>query len=189
MTAQIPVARFVAHIVAGLLTTASLAEGQATAPPPFTSFIQDLRDREYSPIRDNVLRSLALLDERALAFRPAPPIRELRAELEHLAAVNLRLCGMAIMRMGDTPAPAPAARDTTVARTLAEVVAYVRGSFDSCDRALSRIDDTNAKERTIGPYMRYSHLQAMVTHAGHEYGKMTVYLRLLGLTPPSSAGR
>jgi hypothetical protein len=168
---------------------ASLAEGQATAPTPFTSFIQDLRDREYSPIRDNVLRTLVLLDEKALAFRPAPAIRELRAELEHLAAVNTRLCGMAMTRMSDAPPAAPPARDTTVARTLAEVVSYVRGSFDLCDRALSRIDDTNAKDRTLGPYMRYSHLQAMVTHAGHEYGKMTVYLRLLGLTPPSSAGR
>lgn len=169
--------------------TPALARGQAPAPIPFTSFVQDLRDREYAPIRDNVLRSLALLDAEKLDFRPAPTVRALRQELEHLAAVNLRLCGMAMMRLREEAPPASAARDTTIPRTLTEVLSYVRASFDLCNRALSLIDDTNAKDRTVGPYMRYSHLQAMVTHAGHEYGKLTVYLRLLGLTPPSSIGR
>lgn len=151
--------------------------------------MQDLRDREYAPIRDNVLKTLDLLDAQKLDFRPAAPTRPLRQELEHLAAVNFRLCAMAMTRLNDVAATAPAARDTTVPRTPAELQAYVRGSFDLCDRALSRIDDTSAKDRTVGPYMRFSHLQAMVTHAGHEYGKITVYLRLLGLIPPSSSGR
>jgi hypothetical protein len=146
--------------------------------------MQDLRDREYVPIRDNVMKSLDVLNESNLEFRPVPLVRDLRAEFEHLAAVNRRLCGMALMRLSEEPPPA-APTDSTRKRSLAELRTHVRGSFDLCDRALTRIDDTTMKDRTVGPYMRYSHLQAMVTHTGHEYGKITVSLRLLGVVPPS----
>lgn len=75
------------------------------------------------------------------------------------------------------------------AKTKAEVLEYLRGSFAALDRAIGRATAKNLLERNRGKYWgpnRLSALTAALWHVSDHYGQLVVYLRLNGIVPPAS---
>ncbi|MGB8786034.1 MAG: DinB family protein [Candidatus Acidiferrales bacterium] len=74
------------------------------------------------------------------------------------------------------------------ATTKAELIKYLRDSFEYGDRVLATITAQNALDRVEGPYAgpntRLGIAVAAVWHITDHYGQLVVYLRLNGIVPP-----
>jgi len=74
------------------------------------------------------------------------------------------------------------------AKTKAELVKYLRDSFDYGDKVLGTMTAQNALDRVEGPYAgpntRLGMAVAAVWHITDHYGQLVVYLRLNGIVPP-----
>ena len=74
------------------------------------------------------------------------------------------------------------------AQTKAELLKYLRDSFDYGDRVLATITAQNALDRIEGGYAapntRLGMAVAAVWHITDHYGQLVVYLRLNGIVPP-----
>jgi hypothetical protein len=74
----------------------------------------------------------------------------------------------------------------------ADLVASLTKSIHQCEAAYSFINNFNASEavRFGGvPHSRLGLMYLNTTHVSEVYGQLAVYLRLKGLTPPSSQAR
>jgi uncharacterized damage-inducible protein DinB len=83
----------------------------------------------------------------------------------------------------ETGGPSPA-------ETKAELMAYLRESFDYAQIVLQTITPANALEPVSGPYggpsTRLGITTLAVWHASDHYGQLVVYLRMNGIVPPAS---
>ena len=74
------------------------------------------------------------------------------------------------------------------AKTKAELLKYLRDSFDYGDKVLATITAQNALDRIEGPYAgpntRLGIAVAAVWHITDHYGQLVIYLRLNGIVPP-----
>jgi len=82
-----------------------------------------------------------------------------------------------------TGGPSPAA-------TKAELMTYLRESFDYAEKVIRRMTSANALEPAGGLYGGASTRLGLTTlavwHASDHYGQLVVYLRLNGIAPPAS---
>lgn len=76
------------------------------------------------------------------------------------------------------------------ATTKAELMTYLRESFDYAQSVLRRMTPANALEPASGPYGGKSTRLGLTTlavwHASDHYGQLVVYLRMNGIAPPAS---
>jgi len=83
----------------------------------------------------------------------------------------------------DTGGPSPA-------KTKAELMTYLRESFDYAQSVLRTMTPANALEPVSGPYggpsTRLGITTLAVWHASDHYGQLVVYLRMNGIVPPAS---
>ena len=72
----------------------------------------------------------------------------------------------------------------------ADLSAALKSSFDECDKAFDGLSDSTASQTIKMGQREATKLGALtrvVIHDNEEYGYMSVYLRLKGIVPPSSA--
>jgi hypothetical protein len=155
-----------------------------SARAAYAGIIDDLREREFAPLRADLLAAARLMPEEQYAFKPVETIRSFGEEIAHAAAVNERLCRLAAGE--PEPASAPS-RASGAGIAKAGLVAALEASLRRCDAALTGATDQSVLAPTFGPYIRASHLTAMVGHNSVVYGKLAVMLRMKGLVPPSTA--
>jgi len=78
----------------------------------------------------------------------------------------------------------------SAAATKAELVAYLRESFEYAQRVLGAMTAANALDPVEGPYGGRSTRLGLTTlavwHASDHYGQLVVYLRMNGIVPPAS---
>jgi uncharacterized damage-inducible protein DinB len=76
------------------------------------------------------------------------------------------------------------------AKTKADLVKYLRDSFDYGNQVLSTISAQNALTRVDGPYAgpntRLGIAVAAVWHIADHYGQVVEYLRMNGIVPPAT---
>jgi hypothetical protein len=76
------------------------------------------------------------------------------------------------------------------AKTKAEIVTYLRESFDYAHSVLKTMTPANALEPAGGPYGGKSTQLGLtmlaVWHASDHYGQLVIYLRMNGIAPPAS---
>ena len=112
-------------------------------------------------------------------YRPTPPQQTVGYIAQHLEAANYGLCE----RLGDLKHPATAKdslADTVKARWPKDtLVARLDASLRFCDAAMSRMEklESQGKART---------LLAFETDLAEHYSQIAVYMRLLGMVPPSA---
>jgi DinB superfamily len=118
-------------------------------------------------------------------------VRTFGQEVKHLAATNFILAAAAL---GEDP-PTDAGDETgpETARTKAEILDYLLGSFARLGQAIDAIGNNNApvKSSPISPLKnaeatRLALAVESMSHALNHYGQMVEYLRMNGIVPPAS---
>jgi hypothetical protein len=125
------------------------------------------------------------------AFKPTDgEFKEARTfgeQVKHVACANFAFFNEIEKKeppsMCATGGPSPA-------RTKAELMTYLRESFDYAQGVLRTMTPANALDPAGGPYGGESTRLGLTTmavwHASDHYGQLVVYLRMNGLVPPGS---
>jgi len=114
-------------------------------------------------------------------------VRSFAEQVKHVACANFAFFNEI---EGKTPPEHCEKGGPAPAKTKAELVKYLRDSFDYGDRVLATINAQNALTRVEGPYAgpntRLGIAVAAVWHIADHYGQITEYLRMNGIVPPST---
>lgn len=139
--------------------------------------------KDYQNVRDYVLAAASEVPESLYAFKPSPVVRTFAQQFAHIADDQYNLCGPAQGKSRGVPYRALENSLTTKS----EIVAALRAGFAFCDSAYAALTDADAAtpvarwQRT-----RFGMLNWNMWHTWEHYGNLVVYMRVNGLTPPSS---
>ena len=142
----------------------------------------------WTVVRDNLLKMAEKMPEENYSFKPVPELQSFSQRVAHIAGANLSVCQGLLG--GQAPRPAAAASKP-------ELIALLQQSSAACDSVFDSLSDAAALEKVSsrlgGPFppeqtrTKLATLNNMVRHSNEMYGYMSVYLRLKGIVPPSSA--
>jgi uncharacterized damage-inducible protein DinB len=112
-------------------------------------------------------------------FRPHPESMDFGQLMSHIATTNYQFC--AGLKDSDTPVlPSPSRKDS--------VVRFLNDSFQYCSAVISNLTDEQLNATHNSPDGRLPGrevLLAMYVHVAHHRGQAEIYLRDLGIKPPS----
>ncbi len=114
-------------------------------------------------------------------------VRTFSRQIKHAAAVQHLVA--ATMLGEKVTADMADERGPDSVQSKAEVVQYLKASFDALKRAAVTLDPTNALTVYKGPFggtanTRLGSIAFAVSHTWNHYGQVVPYLRMNGLTPP-----
>jgi hypothetical protein len=138
----------------------------------------------YTSIKGNLMAMADKMPGEGYSFRPTADIRSFGQIVAHVADVQARFCSTA----GGMQKSVSAGSKTSQA----DLVVALKSSFEICDASWDSLNDSNVNEpASLGPLKgsKLMLLEFNTTHSNEEYGYMSVYLRLKGIVPPSSAAR
>ncbi len=157
----------------------------AQSPNPLSAEVK----WSYTSIKNNLIKMADKMPAEKYSFRPTPDVETFARRIAHITDANMNVCS----GLNGERKPLGAASKTSKA----ELVAALKESFDYCDRVFNALTDVAAVEmvnsRLGGPFppeptrTRLATLYNLVRHSNEMYGYMAVYLRLNGVTPPTSA--
>ena len=114
-------------------------------------------------------------------------VRTFAEQVKHVACANFAFFNQ-IEKI--TPPAECALGGPNPAKTKAELMKYLRESFEYAQRVLKTMTSANALEPVSGPYggdsTRLGITTLAVWHASDHYGQLVVYLRMNGIVPPAS---
>lgn len=112
-------------------------------------------------------------------------VRSFAEQVKHVACANF---GFFNEIEGKTPPEHCEKGGPSPAASKAELLKYLRESFDYGNRVLKTIDTGNALKRVEGPYAgpntRLGIAVVAVWHIADHYGQIVEYLRMNGIVPP-----
>jgi hypothetical protein len=136
----------------------------------------------YTGVKNNLLKAADKMPEDAYSFKPTDGQQTFGQRMMHVAG-QIRTCGNI------------AGQQKTIDNTKADkasVLAALKDSFDMCDAAWATMNDKTAVETIAGRGGQRTKLGTLIGNTNHDsemYGYISVYMRLKGVTPPSSEGR
>jgi uncharacterized damage-inducible protein DinB len=143
------------------------------APNPLTKTLSIFR----SNMQDKIMKSADAMPESKYSFQPTKDVRSFAEILTHIADISYVLCSNA----KGVASPPPAMKSSK-----AEVIAYLKGSFEFCDGVYSGFTDAHLND----PADFWGHktnkmfiLTQVGNHDALHYGNLVTYLRLNGLEP------
>src|SRR6185437_6417890 len=169
---------------------AGLAQAGASRPP--YDLRQALEDR-LVVIEQQVVPAAEAMPEGEYDYAPRggafAGVRTFGEQLKHLAAANWQLGSKAL-----GVAPPSGTHDEEAppsVRTKAEILTYLRGSFDCVHRAIATVDDRNLMEPIAGlsgtwQRTRLGLIVDALAHSSDHYGQIVEYLRANSIVPPAS---
>jgi len=136
----------------------------------------------YEMNKGVVIKTAEQVAEDLYGFKPTPEVRSLGQLLGHVANANFMFCSMALGEKS------PNATDYEKAATKADIVAGIKEAFSYCDKAFQMSDAKAAEAATVfgSKQNRLYALVFNVAHNNEHYGNLVTYMRLKGMTPPSS---
>ena len=133
-------------------------------------------------VKGNVIKSAEKMPEGEYSFKPTPEVRSFGQLIGHIADANNNFCAAA--QGVENPNPGIEKSKTTKA----DLVEALKAAMSFCDKAYD-ITDSQATQMVKfrnQERSRLSLLQFNSFHSNLHYGNLVTYLRLKGLTPPSS---
>lgn len=147
---------------------------------PVTSSLKGLHDTT----QENILATAQLLDEELYAFRPTEEVRSMGEVLAHVANAQFFFCSTAA---GEDSPNAENYEETRT--TKAEIIEALEAGFGYCTEVYGNMTDAKGSEIVsfFGQDMAVSGVLAFNSAHNYEhYGNLVTYMRLNGITPPSS---
>ncbi|HUK22080.1 MAG TPA: DinB family protein [Gemmatimonadales bacterium] len=131
----------------------------------------------------NLVGSAETMPPDKYAYKPTAPQMSFADVIVHVAGDNASMCGWIA---GATPPEQPKLTNTD---SKDKLVAALRGSFDYCSSALSKVDDSKLADSVpfFGRKMtRAAVMMILASDWSDHYSQMAIYLRLNGLLPPTA---
>jgi hypothetical protein len=153
--------------------------------------------QQYTHSRDLVLKLADAMPEDGYAFQPVPTVRTFAGDLGHVASSNLSQCSAYTGKKN----PYQGQKLEETLKTKSEVLGALKAGYAMCDEFFDTLDTrgnlidetytVNGRSRDGSPLtikMGYAgSIAGFIGHNTEMYGYMSMYLRLKGIVPPSSA--
>jgi uncharacterized damage-inducible protein DinB len=114
-------------------------------------------------------------------------VRSFGEQIKHVACAQIAFYNEI---EGKTPPDLCEKGGPSKAKTKAELIQYLKDSYDYGDKVLATISERNAQERAegryAGPNTKLGLAAISVGHLSEHYGQLVVYLRLNGIVPPGT---
>jgi hypothetical protein len=157
--------------------------------PEIINFILDLQEHRLLAVAE-------AMPEEKYNFAPTAGefhgVRTFAEQLRHIAADNYML-GAGILLEKPPVDVGQQESGNTAYRSKAEIIAYLKGSFDYMRKASAAIDDAKAPIPTpdispwpVGTATRLGVAIEDTVHSWDHYGQLVEYLRMNGIVPPAS---
>jgi uncharacterized damage-inducible protein DinB len=166
--------------ILSVLILAQTGVAAAVQQPPSSPFSDVTRAAWYN-VNDLVLTAAKKMPEEHYAFRPAKDVRTFGEIVGHLAAEHYAMCGSVTGRR-----PVSGVEKLTAKEDLVRVL---QDSIALCDLAYGLLTDENAAfQYTVFNTVatRLGLLTDNITHDNEHYGNLATYMRIKGVTPPST---
>lgn len=138
----------------------------------------------YDTFKGYLIASAEQMPESDYGFKPTPEVRSFGGIVGHLASANYMFCAAAL---GEDN---PNSQNFEQVSSKAELVQGLKDSFAYCDTAYE-MPMRKAMEQVTFFGQQGSRLWVLnfgLTHSAEHYGNFVTYMRLKGMTPPSSQG-
>ncbi len=180
-------------VACGLLLLSVAAAAQTSKPKEEQHTISQLLDRSVSNLEHEFVPAAEAMPEDKFGFAPTDGefkgVRTFAQQIKHVAAVNYEL-GAALLEqkppvdIGDESGPASIT-------TKADILKYLKDSFEYVHKALAAINEKNATGTVKSPFgegsvSRLGLAMSVSSHGFDHYGQMVEYLRMNGIIPPAS---
>jgi uncharacterized damage-inducible protein DinB len=172
---------------------AAVLPAQNLESPRIAASLSKTLDGSFAQAEKEFVPAVEAMDEGKFDFVPGPgefkKVRTFAAQAKHVGAVNYML-GAAIL--GEKPPAAMGGEDGPEAvKTKAEVLAYLKASYEYAHKAIRSISDRNALLAMKAPFgsgetSRVALAQFLLAHTMDHYGQIVVSLRMNGIVPPTS---
>ena len=137
----------------------------------------------YAELSGWLVKTAEQVPESLYSFKPTPAVRSIAQLVGHVANAQFMFCSAA---MGEK---SPQTQDYEKLTDKAALVAAIKASAAYCDKAYQMSDADAMLPTKLFGSMTLTRLGALIfnaTHDGEHYGNLVVYMRLNGITPPSS---
>lgn len=181
---RIRAARRAIGVAATFLATAVAAQTGAAQTAPVTAGPAAEVQRAYNGVKANILKAANAMPAESFGFKPTPDIRTFARVVNHVTEAQLHSCGAV---NGTAMSALPRVPEETAPK--AAIVDALQKAFATCDTAFASVTDANATEMLTAGQGRRSRLGLLwgtVSHDNEQYATLALYMRLKGLTPPSS---
>ncbi len=174
-----------------LLTVA--ASAQAAKPKDEHPSMAQVLDGAAGRMEQEFVSAAEAMPEDKYGFAPTSGVfkgvRTFAQQVKHVAAVNYML-GAAILQE-KAPAETGGESGPESITAKADIVKYLKASFEYAHKAIGTINEKNFLEPVKSPFgegsMTRLGIAGIVTSHGFDhYGQMVVYLRSNGIVPPAS---
>ena len=166
-------------VIAGAGTAQAQQAEKASAARPAASGMSVA----LNMVKGNLLKSAEQLPEEKYSFQATKDVRTFGQLIGHIADANNYFCAT----IAGTPKQYAVVAEKL--STKADLTAALKQSFDACDAAIAGITDADLA-RPVDIFGNKGNIAAamtfVATHAWEHYGNIVTYLRLNGMTPPSS---
>ncbi len=160
-------------------------------PSPAHASIASTVNQSFAMIHRSFVSLAEAMPADKYDFKPSAgefrTVRSFGEQVKHVACGNFAFFNEIEKKQ---PPPDCASGGPSPARTKAEIVAYLRESFEYAERVLNTMTSANALDAAGGPYGGESTRLGLTTlavwHASDHYGQLVVYLRMNGIVPPAS---
>jgi uncharacterized damage-inducible protein DinB len=180
-------------IVCGLVMLTIAAAAQAVKPKEERRTVTMVLDHTVLNLEYEFVPAAEAMPEGKFGFAPTDGefkgVRTFAQQIKHVAAVNYELGGAILEQkppvdIGDESGPASIT-------TKADVLKYLKDSFEYVHKAIATINEKNVVETVKSPFgegkvSRMGLAIAVASHGEDHYGQMVVYLRMNGIVPPAS---
>ena len=138
----------------------------------------------FDVTKTNIMASAEMLDEGLYAFRPTEEVRSMGELFAHIAGAQFAFCSAAA---GES---SPSTENFEESRTTkAQIIEVLGLGFGYCDDIYSNMTDEKGRRPVtfLGPSTGFGVLAFNSAHNYEHYGNLVTYMRLNGITPPSSS--
>jgi len=179
--------RILSCLLITIISYTALAQAQIT--------ISQALDYWISNCEKDVVSAADAMPEAKYSFAPTAGeftgARTFAEQIKHLAANNYRMAERILGQKATADQEAETGPDTV--RSKAEILDYLKGSFEALHRSAAAITAENAvtpvlpeRAGTAKQNTRVQFAVDAVAHSYDHYGQMVEYLRMNGIVPPAS---
>lgn len=155
--------------------------------------VTQVLDHTVSNLEQEFIPAAEAMPEEKFGFAPTngefKNVRTFAQQIKHVAAVNYEL-GAAILEQ-KPPVDIAGEEGPASIATKAEILKYLKGSFEYVHKAIATINEKNLVDTVRSPFgegsvTRMGLATAVSSHGFDHYGQMVEYLRMNGIIPPAS---
>src|SRR5258708_20124484 len=174
-----------------VVSSSSIGFAQQTASGQRTTLSQ-VEDHYINGGENGVVPVAEGMPEEKYSFAPTngqfKGVRTFAEMVKHVAASNYGMAA-AILHDENPPVKLETDADVDAIKGKAEMVKFLKGSFEFLHKALDSINEQNEAELiqspdSAKPLARLEVANRAVTHCWNHYGQLIEYLRMSGIAPP-----